>query len=183
MGDNHFDDAIGGCAGGQFADAPAFALWTVFPCLRWSLWFYLSRIPVIIFLFCLMVYGFVLGLISAAFACACLPLSAPILGLMQLDCFDSDLGTEFLTFPGIAFFGFVSSICLMIIEILWLPFAFVMSLILIPFQCLTGMPEDNDENSMPYWKCCSRCNFSPFWCFPIFSITNLVKGVTNANDD
>jgi hypothetical protein len=176
MGDGHFDDAIGGCAGGQFVEAPAFALWTVFPCLRWSLWFYLSRIPVIIFLFCLMVYTFVLGAISGIFACICLPLSTLIYYFL-VHCCDCDAEKSLLAIPGMALFGLVSSVCLMILEILWLPFAFALSLILIPFECLTSRPENDDETAMPYWKCCSQCNFSPFWFFPIFSVFTLVKGI------
>lgn len=182
MGEGHFDDAIGGCAGGQFAEAPPFALWTVFPCLRWTLWFYLSRIPVILFLFVLGMYALTLALISGVFSCACLPLSTPLYLILNLEYFDCSVGGDFFAFPGMALFGLVSTICLMIIEILWLPFAFVISLILIPCQCLTSGQND-DENSMPYWKCCSECKLSPFWFFPFFCLQNLLNGLGGLGDD
>jgi hypothetical protein len=183
MEDGHFDNLVSGCAGGQFIEAPTFALWTIFPFLRWSIWFYLSRIPFLIFLLCMFVYALALGLVSAIFACACMPLLGPIL-LFSKYCLDADVEFDFLLAPGAALFGCVSGICLLIAEIIWLPFALLMSLFLIPMQCLRGGPQrnENGENILPYWKCCSSDQVSPFWCYPVISAFTAIQGIFSRDD-
>jgi hypothetical protein len=183
MEEGHFDNILGGCAGGQFIDAPTFALWTIFPCLRWPIWFYLTRIPYFLFLFCLLIYTLALAIVSAIFACACLPLSVPFILLVKA-LSDSSVEAEALLLPGVGFFGCVSGICLFVAEVVWLPFAMVMSLFLIPIQCIRGVRERDDrEEGLPYWKCCTSEELSPFWCYPLTSILSLVARIHSFDDD
>lgn len=181
MGDNHFDDLLNGCPGGQFMQAPPFALYTIFPCLRWQICFYLLRIPFYLALLCAGLYMCVLGLISLAFCVACLPLS--LLGfLLGYLCCDLECKVEIFCIPGMLIFGFLCGISMLLLEMLWLPVALVLSLVLIPIElCSSSREYDEDEGQMPYWKCCSNCRFSEFWCFPIMSI--LRRAGVMGNDD
>lgn len=78
MGSNHFDDIINGCPGGQFIQPPAFAWWTIFPCLRWQIISYILRIPRYLLMLPLGILAFCLGLVGAILACVSLPITFPI---------------------------------------------------------------------------------------------------------
>lgn len=176
MGPDHFDDVINGCPGGQFMEAPPFAFYTIFPFLRWQIFFYLFRIPFYLFIICGGLYLSILALASLAFSIACFPFSIVIVPLANLCC-DVDMRIEFFCMPGFLLFGFLSGISVFILEVLWLPIAFLMSLILIPIELCSSTSREYDEyeGEMPYWKCCSNYHFSHFWFFPVFRIKRLLR--------
>jgi len=124
--DNHYEDPINGCIGGQFVEPPAFALWTIIPCLRHPGWEYIFRLPLYMFMLLALIIGMGAGLIGFAVCVSFFPLT---LAAAAVDYFyhDSFEDTMFiLGAPGLLTCFILAGIVACVVEIAWLPFGFVL---------------------------------------------------------
>lgn len=179
MGSNHFDDIVNGCPGGQFIEPPTFAWWTIFPCLRWPIISFLLRVPYYLSIIPLGIFLFCLGLAGAIFSCVLLPFTLPIYYCIKKDwlpCNDAEIAP---LFPGMCFIGCIGSIVTLALELIWLPIPIVLSLFQFPLFLCSYDP--NETSCLSYFACITRGDPNPYWCLPFSLIQSL--GATIFRDD
>jgi hypothetical protein len=185
MESNHFDDAINGCIGGQFAPPPPFALWTLLPCLRSPYIAWILRIPTLILV--TMSVAVALGSLLLGVACSILflPITLPLFGCLSACDLLNESGFETLLIsPGYLVCGLIGSIFFLILELIWLPVPTILSIILFPFFLLTQDSTDPDRPSLcSYFSCMVEGEISPFWCYPVAVVVNGISALLTCFDD
>ena len=121
MEDNHYE-GLSPCSGQQFGLAPPFALWSFFPCLRWSCFAYIN-------LFLHFLVLFVLGVILFVFACASLPVSIALCPFSLLFMYFSSESAGVLIMPALAAMVCLCSVFLLSLQLIYLPIPILVTLI------------------------------------------------------
>ena len=167
-------DTVTGCPGGQFADAPEWALWTIFPCLRSTCLQYLTRIPYFVFLAlflpCLLLIAIFSFLVSIPSLFLCFPCvycrsndDKSCCGLL----YDSFLYVIAITVTGLIF------AVLYLFQLIWLPLALLLSLVLYPSHLLSRRGQQGENQGQETRRFFTFIDHhrpsytNTFWCFPL----------------
>jgi hypothetical protein len=127
LGDDHYG-GFSSCAGQQFGAASPFALWNLFPCLRWQCSAVLRHVLHWFIIF-------ILGVIAFSFACVALPVSLALLPFsLLLVYFTGGTDTIALLYPSLFVMGFLCSAFLLALNLIYLPVPIVVTIMKILFS-------------------------------------------------
>lgn len=180
MGDNHFDDVLNGCPGGQFIEPPTFAWWTICSCLRWPIFSTIIRIPYFLLIIPFGIIVFCICLIGVLTSCVCLPLTLPCYLCSKKDLLPCSDAESLPLMPGLLLSGFIGGVLAFAVELIWLPIPIILSIFQFPlFVCSNDF---NEVNLCSYFACIVRGEPNPYWCFPLSFIGSLVTTIFRDDD-
>jgi hypothetical protein len=184
---SHYD-SLTGCPGGQFAEAPAFAMWTILPCLRSPYLHLLTRIPSFLFLLLFLPVAAVATIVGGVSAIGLSPLLV-VVKLCTKKCCQSSRNTktvDVVMYTGVAVCGFFIGLYLCVLQLLWFPLSFIAYLLLLVFTlCQRLIPSSHPESSggervsqmcsffCQVWHPDRQGYLNSFWCFPLSSFEYL----------
>lgn len=181
MADNHYEDIINGCPGGQFAEPAAFALWTVCPCLRSPVWGHILRLP----FYLLLIAGLLGFLCCLMIGFVCIVAFLPFTGLyILIKCCKSDSFSESkdtIMLPGFIGGALSGGILLLVLTLIWLPVGVIITLIGFPVHLCINC--NCSATCKFFFNCCDDDDGIPSAYFVWFMPVAILMSSFGGRDD